>query len=134
MKTNQLTHAMKTTTLPNPETQARIQQVKLGVDWHAEHFRVVRMCDGQSPQPAQRYSANPIINTDRTANCTSIKRPATIPKSVWMGLLEAELPAIIVMIQPTVPGPKSNRVRGPDAARSKPTTMTAMITVRLLIM
>src|ERR1039457_3820882 len=56
MKTNQLTHAMKTTTLPNPETQARIQQVKLGVDWAAEYFRVVRMCDGQSPQPAQPYT------------------------------------------------------------------------------
>src|SRR5208283_3466777 len=31
-----LNHAMKTTTLPNSETQARIQQLKLGVDWHAE--------------------------------------------------------------------------------------------------
>ena len=47
---------MKTTTLPNPETQARIQQVKLGVDWHADHFRVARMCDGQSPQPAQQFT------------------------------------------------------------------------------
>jgi hypothetical protein len=34
-----LNHALKTTTLPNPETQARIQQLKLGVDWHADHFR-----------------------------------------------------------------------------------------------
>lgn len=55
MKTK-LNHALKTTTLPNPETQARIQQLKLGVDWHADHFRVVRMCDGQSPQPAQRFT------------------------------------------------------------------------------
>ena len=38
------------------ETQARIQQLKLGVDWHADHFRVARMCDGQSPQPAQRFT------------------------------------------------------------------------------
>ena len=53
---NTLNHAMKTTTLPNPETQARIQQLKLGVDWHADQFRVVRMCDGQSPQPAQRFT------------------------------------------------------------------------------
>jgi hypothetical protein len=53
---------MKTNTLVNAETQAnletpvRIQQLELGVDWHADHFRVVRMCDGQSPQPAQRFT------------------------------------------------------------------------------
>jgi len=47
---------MKTNTPLNPETQARIQQLKLGVDWHVEQFRVVRMCDGQSPQPAQRFT------------------------------------------------------------------------------
>src|SRR6267142_4492655 len=47
---------MKTNTLLKSETQARIQQLKIGVDWHAEHFRVVRMCDGQSPQPAQRFT------------------------------------------------------------------------------
>jgi len=47
---------MKTNTPPKTETQDRIQQLKLGVDWHAEHFRVVRMCDGQSPQPAQRFT------------------------------------------------------------------------------
>ena len=53
---------MKTNTLVNAETQAnletaiRIEQLKLGVDWHADHFRVVRMCDGQSPQPAQRFT------------------------------------------------------------------------------
>jgi len=47
---------MKTNTPLNSQTQARIQQLKLGVDWHAEHFRVVRMCDGQSPQPAQRLT------------------------------------------------------------------------------
>jgi hypothetical protein len=47
---------MKTNTPPNSETQAQIQQLKLGVDWHADHFRVVRMCDGQSPRPAQRFT------------------------------------------------------------------------------
>ena len=47
---------MKTNTPPKTETQARIWQLKLGVDWHADHFRVVRMCDGQSPQPAQRFT------------------------------------------------------------------------------
>ena len=47
---------MKTNTLANSETQVRIQQLKLGVDWHADHLRVARMCDGQSPQPAQRLT------------------------------------------------------------------------------
>jgi hypothetical protein len=47
---------MKTNTPPNSETQDRIQQLKLGVDWHADHFRAVRMCGGQSPQPAQRFT------------------------------------------------------------------------------
>ena len=47
---------MKTNTPVKSEMQDRIQQLKLGVDWHADHFRVVRMCDGQSPQPAQRFT------------------------------------------------------------------------------
>ena len=47
---------MKTNTLLKSQTQDRIHQLKLGVDWHADHFRVVRMCDGQSPQPAQRFT------------------------------------------------------------------------------
>jgi transposase len=47
---------MKTNTPPHSQTQDRIQQLKLGVDWHADQFRVVRMCDGQSPQPAQRFT------------------------------------------------------------------------------
>jgi transposase len=51
-----LNHALKTTTPPIVETQVRIPQLKLGVDWHADQFRVVRMCDGQSPQPAQRFT------------------------------------------------------------------------------
>jgi len=55
MKTK-LNHALKTTTPPTVETQVRIPQLKLGVDWHADHFRVARMCDGQSPQPAQRFT------------------------------------------------------------------------------
>ena len=47
---------MKTNTPLKSETQDRIHQLKLGVDWHADHFRVVRMCDGLSPQPAQRFT------------------------------------------------------------------------------
>ena len=47
---------MKTNTPTDSKTQDRIQQLKLGVDWHVDHFRVARMCDGQSPQPAQRFT------------------------------------------------------------------------------
>jgi phosphopantothenoylcysteine synthetase/decarboxylase len=36
MKTNQLNHAMKTTMLPTSQTQAHIQQLKLGLDWHVD--------------------------------------------------------------------------------------------------
>ena len=49
---------MKTNTPIKTETQDRIQQLKAGVDWHAEHFRVVRRSDGPSPQPAQRFMAS----------------------------------------------------------------------------
>jgi hypothetical protein len=31
---------VKTNTPEKSETQERIQQLKLGVDWHAEHYRV----------------------------------------------------------------------------------------------
>jgi len=34
----------------------KYQVIKLGVDWHAEHYRVVRMIDGAGPEPAQRFS------------------------------------------------------------------------------
>jgi hypothetical protein len=37
---NTVNHALKTTTPSKHETQVRIQQLKLGVDWHADHFRV----------------------------------------------------------------------------------------------
>lgn len=53
---------MKSNTLVSSATQvnaapaSRIQQLKLGVDWHADHLRVARMCDGSSPQPAQRFT------------------------------------------------------------------------------
>jgi beta-glucosidase len=55
---NILNHAMKTTKLPNPETQARIQQVKLGVDWHADHFRVARVHTGTGP-PGNAHAGKP---------------------------------------------------------------------------
>jgi len=56
MKTTILNHAENRSTPSIPETQVRIRQLKLGVDWHADHLRVARMCDGQTPQPAQRFT------------------------------------------------------------------------------
>ena len=53
---NNLNHAVNCSTPSTPETQAHIGQLKLGVDWHADHLRVARMCEGQSPQPAQRFA------------------------------------------------------------------------------
>jgi len=61
MKKQSNTHAGKQDTLRNSETQTQSpapaavpQVIKLGVDWHMEHLRVVRMLDGSTPQPAQR--------------------------------------------------------------------------------
>jgi len=47
---------VKTNTPPQTQTQEPIHQIKLGVDWHAAYYSVVRMCDGLSPQPAQRFT------------------------------------------------------------------------------
>ena len=55
MKTK-LNHALIGSTTPPVQTQVRIHQLKLGVDWHVDHLRVARMCEGQSPQPAQRFT------------------------------------------------------------------------------
>jgi len=52
---------MKSNTLVTSETQVHIHQLKLGVDWHADHLRVARMCDGCSPQPAQRFTPNAFL-------------------------------------------------------------------------
>jgi transposase len=52
---NKLNHALEASTTTTLKTQVRIHQLKLGVDWHADHLRVARMCGGQAPQPAQRF-------------------------------------------------------------------------------
>jgi len=52
---NVLNHAMQTTTLSNPETQARIQQVKLSADWHA----AIPGWPGCAPERARREMLTP---------------------------------------------------------------------------
>jgi len=32
------------------------ETIKLGIDWHAHHYRVVRIIDNAGPEPAQRFS------------------------------------------------------------------------------
>ncbi len=43
------------TTTPAKAQEPRYDQIKLGIDWHADHYRVSRMMDGTPPQPAQRF-------------------------------------------------------------------------------
>jgi transposase len=67
---------MKTNTLVDSETQVRIHQLKLGVDWHADHLRVARMCDGCSPQPAQRFTPS--------AFQAFVQKQLTLADQVWV--------------------------------------------------
>lgn len=40
----------------------RYDEIKLGIDWHADHYRVSRMIDGTPPQPAQRFSPKAFLS------------------------------------------------------------------------
>lgn len=55
MKNKINTHANNnsTTALNNQEARC-YDEIKLGIDQHADHLRVVRMIDGSAPQPAIR--------------------------------------------------------------------------------
>jgi len=53
---NKHNHAQEASTPNATPAQVRIRQLKLGVDSHADHMRVARRYDGQSPQPARRFS------------------------------------------------------------------------------
>jgi transposase len=50
-QTNTNTHQMKT-----PQTTVQAKQIKLGIDVHAESYRVVRQIDNATPQPAQKFT------------------------------------------------------------------------------
>jgi transposase len=65
MKNSTYTHVGKQDTLQNSLTQTQMTArpvVKLGVDWHAQEARVVRMVEGLTPQPAQRLSHTAFLN------------------------------------------------------------------------
>src|SRR2546430_15966182 len=50
-KTHTNTH-----TAIEPKTKPTFSQIKLGVDVHAESYRVVRQIDSATPQPAQKMT------------------------------------------------------------------------------
>jgi transposase len=50
MKTKTNTHKSTTT-----QTTAKAKRIKLGIDVHAESYRVVRQFDDSTPQPAQKF-------------------------------------------------------------------------------
>ena len=43
----------------------RYDEIKLGVDWHADYYRVSRMIDGTPPQPAQRMTPSAFLSFAR---------------------------------------------------------------------
>ena len=47
-----------TNTHPTTETKltVKIQRIKLGIDVHADSYRVVRQLDNANPQPAQKFT------------------------------------------------------------------------------
>jgi len=43
----------------------RYDEIKLGIDWHVEYYRVSRMIDGTPPQPAQRFAPKAFLDFAR---------------------------------------------------------------------
>lgn len=69
MKTNNVksnTHTeTQQSTAPEEAQAGRYDEIKLGIDWHADHYRVSRMIDGTPPQPAQRFDPKGFLNFAR---------------------------------------------------------------------
>lgn len=40
----------------NPTVNATYEKIKLGIDWHVDNYRVVRIIDEGGPEPAQRFT------------------------------------------------------------------------------
>lgn len=59
-KTSTNTHANT-----EPKPTKRFTQIKLGVDVHAESYRVVRQIDGSTPQPAQKMTPTQFLEFAR---------------------------------------------------------------------
>jgi transposase len=60
------THAKSNSNTGRSAPQAVLyDEIKLGIDWHAEHYRVSRMVDGTPPQPAQRFTPDAFLDFAR---------------------------------------------------------------------
>jgi transposase len=46
----------------NLTVNATFENIKLGIDWHAAYYRVVRMIDQGGPQPAQRFTPKAFLD------------------------------------------------------------------------
>src|ERR1700720_3780289 len=57
MKKNTNTHASSTTQSPN-----KAKNIKLGIDVHADSYRVVRQIDHATPQPAQKFTPKEFLS------------------------------------------------------------------------
>jgi len=50
------THTVNNRNTKGAKAQAALYEtIKLGIDWHAREYRVVRIIDGSGPEPAQRF-------------------------------------------------------------------------------
>jgi len=74
LNTNTPTNIESTTEKAKTQAPAH-EQIKLGIDWHADHLRVSRMIDGTPPQPAQRF--------DHAAFLEFAKKQLTLAKEVY---------------------------------------------------
>jgi transposase len=60
------THTSINPSTGNSDSQPpRYDEIKLGIDWHADHLRVSRMIDGTPPQPAQRFHPDAFLEFAR---------------------------------------------------------------------
>src|ERR1700679_453787 len=58
MKTKPNTNTHQKTT---PQTGFKAKCIKLGIDVHADSYRVVRQIDDSTPQPAQKFSPERVL-------------------------------------------------------------------------
>lgn len=49
----------------NRSVTGKYQSIKLGIDWHAHEYRVVRIIDNAGPEPAQRFSPERFLHWAR---------------------------------------------------------------------
>ena len=62
VKINTHTKQNERTTISAGAQEPRYDEIKLGIDWHADHYRVSRMIDGTPPQAAQRFSPKAFLS------------------------------------------------------------------------